>query len=110
MEGALDTRKREITVIKKRIRDVAAVYNSYPLKEEYWMILRKKAVVNEIPEARAHHAGAIFGPGLFVHGGISSDGTRTLKDWNLFDLGLQVWLNCEVSIIVNTPKDTELEN
>lgn len=106
----MNARKREITIMKKRIRVVTAVHNSYPLPEESWMVLRNKAVVNEKPEARAHHAGAIFGPGLFMHGGINSDGSRTLKDWNLFDFGLQVWLNCEVSIFVDASLVTGKEN
>jgi len=56
-------------------------------------LLRKKAVV-ELPIGRAHHVAAVFGAGLFIHGGESN---RTLSDWNLFDFGLQVWINCEVN-------------
>ena len=63
-----------------------------------WMEAREYAVVDEIPELRAYHAGAILGPGLFIHGGQSGEGTRTLSDWNLFDLGLQVWVKCEVTL------------
>ena len=59
------------------------------------MALRKKAVV-EMPEARAHQGGTIFGAGLIVHGGLSGEGNKTLSDWNLFDFGLQVWINCIV--------------
>ena len=63
------------------------------------MALRKKAV-KDAPEARAHHAGCVFGAGLFVHGGLSGEGNKTLSDWNLFDFGLQVWINCEVEEIL----------
>ena len=59
------------------------------------MALRKKAVV-DMPEARAHHAGVVYGAGLFIHGGQSGEANKTMSDWNLFDLGLQVWINCEV--------------
>ena len=52
-----------------------------------WMGLRQKAV-QDMPEARAHHAGTIFGAGLFIHGGLSGEGSKTLDDWNLFDFGL----------------------
>ena len=51
-----------------------------------------------MPEARAHHAAAVFGAGLFVHGGFTGDG-RTLSDWNVFDFGLQVWIRCQVDEI-----------
>ena len=51
-----------------------------------------------MPEARAHHAAAVFGAGLFVHGGLTGDG-RTLSDWNVFDFGLQVWIRCQVDEI-----------
>ena len=61
-------------------------------EHDVWMSLRKKAV-SDVPEARAHHAGCVFGAGLFIHGG---EGNKTLSDWNLFDFGLQVWMNCEV--------------
>lgn len=61
-----------------------------------WMKLRKQAVV-EMPEARAHHIGFCFGAGLFIHGGQSSEGNRTLSDWNCFDFGLQVWIRCTVN-------------
>ena len=62
------------------------------------MALRKKAIV-DMPEARAHHAGAIFGAGMFVHGGTGNESSHPLSDWNLFDFGLQVWMNCEVNEI-----------
>ena len=63
--------------------------------KETWMAQRKRAVV-EMPEARAHHVGCAFGAGLFIHGGLSGEGNKTLSDWNLFDLALQIWINCEV--------------
>lgn len=62
------------------------------------MALRKKAIV-DMPEARAHHAGVVFGAGLFVHGGLGTESTQTLTDWNLFDFGLQVWIKCNVDEI-----------
>lgn len=52
-----------------------------------------------MPEARAHHAGAVFGAGLFIHGGLGAEGPQTLSDWNLFDFGLQVWLSCSVNYL-----------
>ena len=54
---------------------------------EVWMVLRKKAVV-DMPVARAHQAGVIFGAGLFIHGGLSGESNKTLNDWKLFDFGL----------------------
>ena len=60
------------------------------------MAVRKKAIV-DMPELRAHQAGAIFGAGMFIHGGQGFESMHTLSDWNLFDFGLQVWINCEVS-------------
>ena len=62
---------------------------------EQWMQLRLKAVV-DVPIARAHHAGAVLGPGLIIHGGENIEGLKTLGDWNLFDFGLQVWINLVV--------------
>lgn len=63
------------------------------------MLLRKKAVT-DLPEARAHSAGAVFGAGLFVHGGLSGEKNKTLNDWNLFDFGLQVWMGCLVDEVL----------
>ena len=60
------------------------------------MAVRKKAIV-DMPELRAHQAGAIFGAGMFIHGGQGFESLHTLSDWNLFDFGLQVWINCEVN-------------
>ena len=62
---------------------------------EVWMSTRKKAVV-DMPVARAHHAGAIFGAGLFINGGLGGESHKTLSDWRLFDFGLQVWMDCIV--------------
>jgi len=59
------------------------------------MSMRKRAVV-DMPEARAHHAGVVFGCGLFIHGGQSAEGNTALSDWNLFDFELQVWMKLEV--------------
>ena len=64
------------------------------------MALRKKGIV-DMPEARAHHAAAIFGAGMFIHGGLGTESTQTLTDWNCFDFGLQVWINCEVNEILS---------
>ena len=61
--------------------------------------MRKKAVV-DMPEARGHHAAAVFGAGLFVHGGQKAEETHSLSDWNLFDFELQVWINIEVKLIL----------
>ena len=63
------------------------------------MALRKRAVV-DMPAARAHHAGVIFGAGLFVHGGQGGEHNDALADWNLFDFGLQVWIRCDVDEII----------
>ena len=63
------------------------------------MALRKKAVV-DMPEARGHHAAAILGAGLFVHGGQKAEETHALSDWNLFDLELQVWISLEVKQVL----------
>lgn len=64
-------------------------------EQDMWMLLRKKAVT-DLPEIRAHQAGAVFGPGLFIHGGLSGEKNKTLNDWCLFDFGLQVWMGCLV--------------
>ena len=82
-------------VVKNRIASCSAVSMQYKPEMDVWMALRKKAVV-DMPEARAHHAGVVFGAGLFVHGGLSGEGNKTLSDWNLFDFGLQVWIECIV--------------
>ena len=58
-----------------------------PIELELWMALRRKAIV-DMPEPRAHHAGAVFGAGLFIHGGQGSESMTPLSDWNLFDFGL----------------------
>lgn len=81
--------------MKKRITTCSVVSMQSKPENDVWMALRKKAVA-EMPEARAHHVGAVFGAGLFVHGGQSGEGSKTLADWNLFDFGLQVWINCSV--------------
>jgi len=60
------------------------------------MSLRQRAVV-DMPESRAHHAAAVLGCCLFVHGGLSSEvQNKTLGDWNVLDFGIQVWMKCEV--------------
>ena len=82
--------------MKERISACALVSMQDRLAPESWMSMRKKAIV-DMPEARAHHAAAVMGAGLFVHGGHSSEvHNKTLGDWNLFDFGLQVWIKCNV--------------
>ena len=93
--GSLELQAKEQAVIKNRIAACALVSAQAHLEHDDWMILRWKAAV-DIPEARAHHVSAVLGAGLIVHGGQSSDGNRTLSDWNLFDFGLQMWINCVV--------------
>ena len=49
--------------------------------------------VIDAAEARTYHVGAVFGPGLFVHGGMNRGETQeTLTDWNLFDFGYAIWI------------------
>ena len=91
----MEINEEAANVIKNRIACCSSVAMQYKPELDVWMALRKKAVV-EMPEARAHHAGTIFGAGLIVHGGLSGEGNKTLSDWNLFDFGLQVWINCIV--------------
>ena len=81
--------------MKERISACALVSMQDRLAPESWMSMRRKAIV-DMPEARAHHAAAVMGAGLFVHGGHSSADNKTLGDWNLFDFGLQVWIKCNV--------------
>ena len=85
--GTLESIAEAAAVVKNRIASCSAVSMQYKPEMDVWMALRKKAVV-DMPEARAHHAGVIFGAGLFVHGGLSGEGNKTLSDWNLFDFGL----------------------
>ena len=90
-------RKDDATVVKNRIAACSRATMQARPEIEVWMALRQKAVT-AMPEARAHHAAAVFGAGLFVHGGLTGDG-RTLGDWNVFDFGLQVWIRCQVDEI-----------
>lgn len=49
------------------------------------------------PCERGFHAACTFGPGLFIHGGVSSiTGADPYGDWNLFDLGLAAWIKIQV--------------
>ncbi len=91
----LESLAEAASVIKHRIACCSVVSMSNKPEMDVWMALRKKAVV-EMPEARAHHGGVVYGAGLIVHGGLSGEGNKTLSDWNLFDFGLQVWINCIV--------------
>ena len=81
--------------MKERIASLTLVSVQARLEPEAWFTLRIKAAV-DVPSARAHHVSAVLGAGLFVHGGQSSQGNKTLSDWHLFDFGLQVWINCMV--------------
>ena len=82
--------------MKNRIQMLTTVSMADKPEMDEWMALRKKAV-KDMPEPRAHHAGAMFGAGLFIHGGLSGEGHRTCRDWSVLDLGLQVWINCPVT-------------
>ena len=93
--GTLDTLFQEISVMKKRIGILSSVSTASKPDMDTWMAQRKRAVV-DMPDQRAHHVGCIFGAGLFIHGGLGGEGNQTLGDWNLFDFGLQVWINCIV--------------
>ena len=48
------------------------------------------------PTARSHHAAAVFGSAMIVHGGYCGEENKILDDWHLFDFGLQVWIQCTV--------------
>ena len=82
--------------MKNRIQMLTTVSMANKPEMDEWMALRKKAV-KDMPDARAHHAGAMFGAGLFIHGGLSGEGHRTFRDWSVLDFGLQVWINCPVT-------------
>ena len=109
MHGSSEPEKNEQATMKDRISTCALASTKKRLELEPWMLLRKKAVV-EMPEARAHHVGAVLGAGLFVHGGQNSEGGKTIGDWNLFDFGLQVWINCFVQEMVLPDKTLQTFN
>ena len=85
--------------MKYRIAACALVSAQARLDHDEWMSLRWKAAV-DAPGARAHHVSAVLGCGLFVHGGLSCEGNKTLSDWHLFDLGLQMWIRCSVKEVL----------
>ena len=85
--------------MKNRIMTLARVSSTEKMNIDQWMSTRKKAVV-DMPQARAHHVAVNFGSGLFVHGGQSGEGNKTLSDWCLFDWGLMIWMNCSVDEVM----------
>ena len=99
MQGATEQYKLDQAAMKDRISACALVSSKARLEPEISMHLRKKAVV-DMPEARAHHVGAVLGAALFIHGGQSGEGNKTLSDWNSFDFGLQVWMKCSVKEVL----------
>ena len=80
--------------MKSRITGLTSM-STNKLDNETKMYLKSKGVV-DIPVARCYQAGAVFGSGLFVHGGQAGETLKTMSDWNLFDFGLGVWIKLEV--------------
>jgi len=99
MQGSTEQYKLDQAAMKDRISACTLVSSKARLEPEIWMLLRKKAVV-DMPLARAHHVGAVLGAALFIHGGQSCEGNKTLSDWNSFDFGLQVWMKCSVKEVL----------
>ena len=77
----------------------ASKYFTARMEFEHWCKSRASSSIMG-PKARSFAGGCSIGCGLFVHGGYGLvDGFNhgVLSDWNLFDLGLSVWVSLEIT-------------
>jgi len=72
----------------------------YNARMEYTQWAKVRAMSSIMgPKNRTFSAGCTIGPGFFMHGGLGLiDGFNhgVLGDWNMFDIGLGVW--CQLNV------------